>query len=76
MQTFGVALAAGAADLLSNKAQAAPGPGDQLVPHGATALADLTKRLSEAPRRLTSAQVSDVQATVKEILTDFLCNGT
>jgi hypothetical protein len=51
MQTFGVALAAGAADLLSNKAQAAPGPGDQLVPHGAAALADLTKRLSEAPRR-------------------------
>ena len=32
-------------------AQAAPGSGDQLVPHGATALADLTKRLSEAPRR-------------------------
>jgi len=51
MQTFGVALAAGAADLLSTQAQAAPGSSDQLVPHGATALAGLTKRLSLAPRR-------------------------
>ena len=49
MQTFGVALAAGATGLLSTKAEAAPG--DQLVPHGATALADLTKRLAAAPRR-------------------------
>src|SRR6202045_667372 len=51
VQTCGVPFPAGAADLLSTKGQAAPGSGDQLVPHGATALADLTKRLSEAPRR-------------------------
>jgi len=51
MQTFGVAFAAGAADLLSTQAQAATGSSDPLVPHGATALADLTKRLSGAPRR-------------------------
>lgn len=51
MQTFGVALAAGAASLLSTKAHAAQGSSDQLVPHGATALAELTQRLSAAPRR-------------------------
>jgi intracellular sulfur oxidation DsrE/DsrF family protein len=50
LQTFGVALAAGAVSVLSSRADAAVETNDQL-PHGATALAELTKRLAAAPRR-------------------------
>jgi intracellular sulfur oxidation DsrE/DsrF family protein len=54
LQTFSVALAAGAAGLLSTqgstKADAAQGASDQIIPQGA-ALADLTERLAAAPRR-------------------------
>jgi hypothetical protein len=51
LQTLGVALAAGAIGALSTKADAASEANDQFVPHGATALADLAKRLAAAPRR-------------------------
>ena len=51
MQTLGVALAAGAAGLLSTQANAVERASDSLVPQGAAALADLTHRLSAAPRR-------------------------
>jgi len=51
IQAFGVALAAGAATFVPTRAGASPGLSDPLVPDGATALADLTKRISAAPRR-------------------------
>lgn len=50
LQAMGVALAAGAAGILSTSASAAPETHD-LLPPGATGLADLTKRLAAAPRR-------------------------
>jgi intracellular sulfur oxidation DsrE/DsrF family protein len=50
MQTFCVAFAIGAS-LLTTKADATPGVSDQLVPQGATDLAELTKRLAAGPRR-------------------------
>ncbi|MBN9510842.1 MAG: transcriptional initiation protein Tat, partial [Alphaproteobacteria bacterium] len=51
LHVFGAALAVGATDVLASKAEAAAEPGDALVPHGATALAELSKRLAAAPRR-------------------------
>lgn len=51
MQVLGVALAAGAATFASTMAGATLVSGDDDIPTGAAALADLTKRLSKAPRR-------------------------
>lgn len=51
LQAFGGVITAGAVGFLLPKAEAATETKDQLVPHGATALAELTKRLAEAPRR-------------------------
>lgn len=51
LHTFGAALAVGAAGLLSTGARADERSSDALVPQGATALAELMKRLAAAPRR-------------------------
>lgn len=51
MQALGGVITAGAVGLLLPAAEAATEAREQLVPHGATALAELTKRLAHAPRR-------------------------
>jgi hypothetical protein len=49
--SLGVAIAAGASTFLSPQAEAAPDKADQLVPAGAKALLELTRRVAAAPRR-------------------------
>ncbi len=51
LHAIGGAITLSAVGLLLPKAEAATETKDQLVPHGAMALAELTKRLAEAPRR-------------------------
>jgi hypothetical protein len=51
LQTFGVAIAAGAVNGFSTAAGAAPTSSDHLLPSGASGLIELTKRLAAAPRK-------------------------
>jgi intracellular sulfur oxidation DsrE/DsrF family protein len=51
LQTFGVAIAAGAASAFSTAAGGAPTSSDHLLPSGASGLIELTTRLAAAPRK-------------------------